>query len=118
MFSDFDLSFRCAVNPTLLKSSFPGGEPTKRLSGHCTEFGCTNPFCLQPSWVQMLCFSLPSNTQKLKHDSVSQVNRLLQLVAEPTDAQRGKKREMEMGRQRGWAELAGARRGREKEGEG
>ncbi|KAJ8641293.1 hypothetical protein MRB53_017987 [Persea americana] len=91
MLSDFDLSFRCAVNPTLLKSSFPGGGPAKRLSGHCTESGCTSPFCLQPSWVQMSCFSprliLPaSNTRKLKHDSVSQVSQLPQLVAEPTDA--------------------------------
>lgn len=90
MLSDFDLSFRCAVNPTLLKSSFPGG-PTKGFSGPCTESGCTSPFCLQPSWVQMTCFSprlisTASNARKPKCDSACQVSRLPQLVAEPTDA--------------------------------
>ncbi|XP_010242617.1 PREDICTED: serine/threonine-protein kinase D6PKL1 isoform X2 [Nelumbo nucifera] len=91
MLSDFDLSLRCAVNPTLLRSSSSIIEPTKRFSGPCAESHCIDPFCLQPSWAQVSCFSprLVSTTaknRKLKSDLAAQVSPLPQLVAEPTSA--------------------------------
>nr|DAD36189.1 TPA_asm: hypothetical protein HUJ06_006829 [Nelumbo nucifera] len=57
MLSDFDLSLRCAVNPTLLTPSSSIMEPTKNFPGPCAESPCIDPFCLQPSWVQVSCFS-------------------------------------------------------------
>ncbi|KAI7984081.1 Serine/threonine-protein kinase KIPK1 [Camellia lanceoleosa] len=89
MLSDFDLSLRCAVNPTLLKSS-PTVESPKRESSPCTESSCIHPFCLQPSW-QVPCFtprliSAATKTRKLKADLAAQVSPLPQLVAEPTSA--------------------------------
>ncbi|PSR89878.1 Serine/threonine-protein kinase [Actinidia chinensis var. chinensis] len=89
MLSDFDLSLRCAVNPTLLKSS-PIVESPKRESSPCTDSSCIHPFCLQPSW-QVPCFtpkliSAAAKTRKLKADLAAQVSPLPQLVAEPTGA--------------------------------
>ncbi|RVW48033.1 Serine/threonine-protein kinase KIPK2 [Vitis vinifera] len=60
MLTDFDLSLRCNVNPTLLKSSSSTMEPTRMMSGPCKESSCIDP--------------------------LSQVRSLPQLVAEPTDA--------------------------------
>ncbi|KAE8733984.1 Serine/threonine-protein kinase D6PKL1 [Hibiscus syriacus] len=62
MLTDFDLSLRCMVNPTLLKSS--SILDPARISGPCEGSGCTEPFCIEHSCQ----ISLP------------------QLVAEPTDA--------------------------------
>ncbi|CAN4119479.1 unnamed protein product [Withania somnifera] len=75
MLSDFDLSLRCAVNPT--------------LSSPCST-SCIDPFCLHPSW-QGSCFSpkflsTAAKTRKLKHDPAAQVSPLSQLVVEPTNA--------------------------------
>ncbi|XP_077235850.1 serine/threonine-protein kinase KIPK2-like [Tasmannia lanceolata] len=92
MLSDFDLSFRCTVSPTLLKSSSPIEEPPKRVSsGPCADSNCIDPLCLQPSWVQMPCFtprliSTAAKTRKLKSDLAAQISPLPQLVAEPTSA--------------------------------
>ncbi|XP_010244052.1 PREDICTED: serine/threonine-protein kinase D6PKL2-like [Nelumbo nucifera] len=91
MLSDFDLSLRCAVNPTLLTSSSSIMEPTKNFSGPCAESPCIDPFCLQPSWAQVSCFSprlisATAKTRKLKSDLAAQVSPLPQLVAEPTTA--------------------------------
>ncbi|KAA8544220.1 hypothetical protein F0562_022232 [Nyssa sinensis] len=90
MLSDFDLSLRCAVNPTLVKSSSPTVEPPKRMSSPCTESSCIEPFCLHPSW-QVPCFtprllSAAAKARRLKSDLAAQVSPLPQLVAEPTDA--------------------------------
>ncbi|XP_057954879.1 serine/threonine-protein kinase D6PKL1-like [Malania oleifera] len=90
MLTDFDLSLRCAVNPTLLKSSSPVVEPAKKISSPCTESSCIDPFCLQPSW-QVSCFtprllSAAAKSRKLKSELAAQVNPLPQLVAEPTSA--------------------------------
>ncbi|GMH12656.1 hypothetical protein Nepgr_014497 [Nepenthes gracilis] len=90
MLSDFDLSLRCVVNPTLLRSSSPVMEPTKRTSSSCPEPGCIDPFCLQSSW-QVSCFSprLPAaaaKPRKLKPDQAAQVIPLPQLVVEPKGA--------------------------------
>ncbi|XP_073062811.1 serine/threonine-protein kinase D6PKL2-like [Primulina eburnea] len=88
MLSDFDLSLRCTVNPTLVKSSSIPEPP--RVSGPCAGSNCIDPFCSGPS-CKMSCFSprlLPSGARrKLKPDAAAAQARLLpQLVAEPTDA--------------------------------
>ncbi|KAH7553394.1 hypothetical protein JRO89_XS12G0006900 [Xanthoceras sorbifolium] len=89
MLTDFDLSLRCSVSPTLLKSSSSTIDPA-RLSGPCTESNCIQPFCIEPT-CQVPCFSpsfLPANakTKKSKADPAVQLRSLPQLVAEPTDA--------------------------------
>jgi protein-serine/threonine kinase len=89
MLTDFDLSLRCTVSPTLLKSSSFNADPVK-TSGPCTDSSCAQPFCIEPS-CQVPCFSprfLPAaaRARKLKVDIASQVRSLPQLVAEPTDA--------------------------------
>ncbi|CAK7343400.1 unnamed protein product [Dovyalis caffra] len=88
MLTDFDLSLRCTVSPTLLKSS-ADSEPVK-MSGQCTESSCIEPLCIEPS-CQVPCFSprfLPAaaKARKLKAEVAAQVRSLPQLVAEPTDA--------------------------------
>ncbi|KAF7804324.1 serine/threonine-protein kinase D6PKL1 [Senna tora] len=88
MLTDFDLSLRCAVSPTLLKSSVDT-DPAK-ISGPCAQSSCIEPFCIEPS-CQVSCFSprfLPASAKarKLKADLASQIRSLPQLVAEPTDA--------------------------------
>lgn len=90
MLTDFDLSLRCSVSPTLLKSPSSDADPA-RMSGPCTASSCAEPFCIEPSSCQVSCFSprfLPatSKTRKLKNDPAAQVRSLPQLVAEPTDA--------------------------------
>ncbi|CAA2957149.1 serine threonine- kinase D6PK-like [Olea europaea subsp. europaea] len=90
MLSDFDLSLRCAVNPTLLKSSSPVVEPPKKMSSPCSDSSCIEPFCLHPSW-QVSCFtpgflSAAAKTRKLKSELAAQVIPLPQLVVEPTSA--------------------------------
>ncbi|XVE96474.1 hypothetical protein REPUB_Repub02eG0225100 [Reevesia pubescens] len=89
MLTDFDLSLRCTVSPTLLKSS--SNLDPARISGPCSGSGCAEPFCIEPS-CQVPCFSprfLPSaakTKRKTKADLAAQVRSLPQLVAEPTDA--------------------------------
>lgn len=88
MLSDFDLSLRCAVNPTLVKSSSPIIELPKK-SSPCSA-SCIDPFCLHPSW-QVSCFgprflSTEAKTRKIKADLAAQVSPLTQLVVEPTNA--------------------------------
>ncbi|KAL3530414.1 hypothetical protein ACH5RR_009736 [Cinchona calisaya] len=90
MLTDFDLSLRCVVNLTLLKSSSPVVEPPKRIPSPPSESSCIDPFCLHPSW-QMSCFnprflSAAAKTRKLKSDLAAQVSPLPQLIAEPTSA--------------------------------
>ncbi|ESW17231.1 hypothetical protein PHAVU_007G222100 [Phaseolus vulgaris] len=88
MLTDFDLSLKCDVSPTLLKSS-SDVDPAKN-SGPCAQSNCIEPFCIEPS-CQVPCFSprlLPpaAKTRKLKTDLAAQLRSLPQLVAEPTDA--------------------------------
>uniref|UniRef100_A0A7C9ER07 non-specific serine/threonine protein kinase n=1 Tax=Opuntia streptacantha TaxID=393608 RepID=A0A7C9ER07_OPUST len=91
MLTDFDLSLRCAVNPTLLRSSSPLTDPTRKMSSNfCSASNCIDPFCLQPS-CQVSCFSprlltTSSRTRKPKSDQAAQIIPLPQLVVEPTDA--------------------------------
>lgn len=88
MLTDFDLSLRCSVSPTLVKSSLLGMEPP-RMSGPCAGSNCIDPFCAGPS-CKVSCFSpriLPTTARarKLKADA-AQARSLPQLVAEPTEA--------------------------------
>ncbi|KAK7337216.1 hypothetical protein VNO77_17779 [Canavalia gladiata] len=88
MLTDFDLSLRCAVSPTLLKSA-SDVDPAK-ISGLSAQSSCIEPFCIEPS-CQVPCFSprfLPAaaKARKFKVDHAAQVRSLPQLVAEPTDA--------------------------------
>ncbi|KAE9590062.1 putative protein kinase AGC-RSK-2 family [Lupinus albus] len=87
MLTDFDLSLRCDVNPTLLKSS--DMDPAK-ISGPCVQSSCIEPFCIEPA-CHVVCFSprlLPpaARARKLKTDLAAHIRSLPQLVAEPTDA--------------------------------
>lgn len=89
MLSDFDLSLRCAVNPTLIKTSNPDSE----LSRKNHQAYCAQPACIQPSCVaQTTCFgpglfsSKSKKERKPKPDIGHQVTPLPELVAEPTDA--------------------------------
>ncbi|XP_075509187.1 serine/threonine-protein kinase KIPK1-like [Primulina tabacum] len=89
MLSDFDLSLRCSVNPTLVKSSSLLIEPP-RISGPCAGSNCIDPFCTGPS-CKVSCFSprlLPASakSRKLKAHAAAQARLLPQLVAEPTEA--------------------------------
>ncbi|KAG6502958.1 serine/threonine-protein kinase D6PK-like [Zingiber officinale] len=93
MLSDFDLSLRCSVSPTLLRSSSLGTqESSKKHLGPCAENSCIDPLCLQPSWVPVSCFtprlvsSSEGKARKQKIEVNGQVIPLPQLVVEPTDA--------------------------------
>ncbi|KAJ6344507.1 hypothetical protein OIU76_006098 [Salix suchowensis] len=54
MLSDFDLSLRCAVSPTLIRTSYDS-DPSKRAGGGAF---CVQPACIEPSSVciQPACF--------------------------------------------------------------
>eukprot|EP01018_Ginkgo_biloba_P001619 Gb_22141 [translate_table: standard] len=77
MLSDFDLSLRCAVNPTLVKSSSVDLDPSTRIPAYCVqpaciEPSCVQPVCVQPSCVQPSCF-VPQffpQTSKKEHMSI------------------------------------------------
>jgi len=97
MLSDFDLSLRCDVSPTLLKSSNPGVDPNlKSNPAYCVQPVCIEPACIQPACVTTTtCFSPRFFSSKSKRekkekkanaDIASQVRPLPELVAEPTDA--------------------------------
>lgn len=91
MLSDFDLSLRCSVRPTLLRSNSLGREdPAKSFSLPCSENSCMDPLCLKPAWPQVSCFtprliSHPARSRP-RFDSGHQTGSLPQLVVEPIDA--------------------------------
>ncbi|KAM0008315.1 putative protein kinase AGC-RSK-2 family [Helianthus debilis subsp. tardiflorus] len=93
MLSDFDLSLRCTVSPTLVKSSSLNSDPTKR--GPSNDF-CVQPACMEPTSVciQPACF-LPrffpqkgkkKRSPKPRLDPTPLFGQLPELVAEPTAA--------------------------------
>lgn len=94
MLSDFDLSLRCAVCPTLVKSSNTSSE--SRNPGYCVEPACIEPNCvIQPACMQPSCFSpqflsgKPKKEKKVKarkNEIYNQVSPLPELLAEPTNA--------------------------------
>lgn len=87
MLSDFDLSLRCAVSPTLVRSSNSNSEP--KNSTYCIEPSCV----IQPSCIQPTCFGprflgkpKKDKKQKAKGEIYNQVSLLPELIAEPTSA--------------------------------
>ncbi|KAG6485628.1 protein kinase G11A-like [Zingiber officinale] len=94
MLTDFDLSLRCAVNPTLIKSSNPDPASARRNNTtYCIQPACIEPSCIQPSCVvPTTCFGprffskSKSKERKAKSEIGNQVNPLPELIAEPTDA--------------------------------
>ncbi|XP_023743853.1 serine/threonine-protein kinase D6PKL2 [Lactuca sativa] len=95
MLSDFDLSLRCSVSPTLVKSASLDNEPLRRNSGYCVQPACIEPTsCIQPSCVvPTSCFSprlfmskSKKKSSKAKPEIRHQVTPLPELMAEPTGA--------------------------------
>lgn len=93
MLSDFDLSLRCVVSPTLVKSSSMDSAPNNKSSSYCAQPACIEPSCIQPSCVlPTSCFtprffsSKSKKERKARTDVVNQVTPLPELVAEPTSA--------------------------------
>ncbi|KAL2240559.1 protein kinase PVPK-1 [Sesamum indicum] len=92
MLSDFDLSLRCAVSPTLVKSSNPNSE--SKSSGYCVQPACMEPSCVvQPACIQPTCFgprflgkSKKEKKSKPKTEIHNQITPLPELIAEPTNA--------------------------------
>ncbi|XP_062196122.1 serine/threonine-protein kinase D6PK-like [Phragmites australis] len=98
MLSDFDLSLRCTVSPTVVQSANPGPDALQRNNqAYCVQPACIEPSCIQPSCVApATCFgprffsskskSKKEKNPKPKHEIVNQVSPLPELIAEPTDA--------------------------------
>ncbi|CAM0914038.1 unnamed protein product [Alopecurus aequalis] len=94
MLSDFDLSLRCAVSPTLIRSSNPDTEALRKNSqGYCVQPACAEPSCMiQPSCAApTTCFgprffSKSKKDRKPKPEVVNQVRPWPELMAEPSDA--------------------------------
>ncbi|KAK7277157.1 hypothetical protein RIF29_18308 [Crotalaria pallida] len=90
MLSDFDLSLRCVVSPTLIRSSYDG-DPSKRPGGGAF---CVQPACIEPSSVCITpaCFMPRFFNQKNKKSRKPRADpgipssTLPELVAEPTSA--------------------------------
>jgi serine/threonine protein kinase len=95
MLTDFDLSLRCAVNPTLLRSTSPPEKDPARMSGPYSTSNCIQPLCIEPS-CRVPCFSprllsTQARNQKPRKPKrpdllTQQFRSLPQLVAEPTEA--------------------------------
>ncbi|XP_073292256.1 serine/threonine-protein kinase D6PKL2 [Primulina huaijiensis] len=94
MLSDFDLSLRCYVNPTLVTD---GDGSSCTLSSYCIEPSCIDPVfkfpvCVEPSsCYKPSCFKpriFNSKTEKVKDKKPTLASRdsLPMLVAEPTAA--------------------------------
>ncbi|XP_076908501.1 serine/threonine-protein kinase D6PK-like [Bidens hawaiensis] len=101
MLSDFDLSLRCSVSPTLIKSASLDTDPLRKSSNYFAQPACMEPTsCIQPSCVvPTSCFSPKFFKSKSKKESKSaslkqktkpeirhQVTPLPELMAEPTGA--------------------------------
>ncbi|KAI8007844.1 Serine/threonine-protein kinase D6PKL2 [Camellia lanceoleosa] len=94
MLSDFDLSLRCTVSPTLVKSSAVETEPLRKNPVYCVQPACIEPSCIQPSCVvPTTCFgprsifsSKSKKDRKPKNEIGNQVTPLPELMAEPTGA--------------------------------
>ncbi|KAJ6991850.1 serine/threonine-protein kinase D6PKL2 [Populus alba] len=93
MLSDFDLSLRCTVSPTLVKTASLESEPLRKNPVYCVQPACIEPSCIQPSCVApTTCFgprlfsSKSKKDRKPKNELGNQVSPLPELMAEPTDA--------------------------------
>ncbi|KAG1367877.1 Serine/threonine-protein kinase AGC1-7 [Cocos nucifera] len=80
MLSDFDLSLRCSVNPTLVKSSSThAGFGESMLDSEHAVQGCVQPTAFFPR-------ILPKRNRKSKSDFGLEKEALPELMAEPTNA--------------------------------
>lgn len=90
MLSDFDLSLRCVVRPTLVKSASIDMDPAKRLPVYCVQPACLEPACVMPSCIQPPSFVpkiLKSKKKSKTKSNLGNHNHLLpELMAEPTGA--------------------------------
>ncbi|OVA19759.1 Protein kinase domain [Macleaya cordata] len=93
MLSDFDLSLRCAVSPTLVKTASLESDPFRKNPVYCVQPACIEPSCIQPSCVApTTCFgprffsSKSKKERKAKNEIGNQVSPLPELMAEPTGA--------------------------------
>ncbi|KAJ0965305.1 hypothetical protein J5N97_026443 [Dioscorea zingiberensis] len=89
MLSDFDLSLRCAVSPTLIKSSNSDSDSLRRNNPvYCVQPSCIQPSCVAPTtcFSPWLFSSKSKKDRKQKPEVVNQVSPLPELIAEPTDA--------------------------------
>ncbi|XP_058068351.1 serine/threonine-protein kinase D6PKL2-like [Magnolia sinica] len=93
MLSNFDLSLRCAVSPTLVKSLSIDSDPLRKNPVYCVQHACIKPPCIQPSCVAAptcsgpLFFSSKSKKdRKPKNEIGNQVSLLPELIAETTGA--------------------------------
>ncbi|QCE12516.1 protein-serine/threonine kinase [Vigna unguiculata] len=88
MLSDFDLSLRCAVSPTLIRNI--DGDPSKRAGGaFCVQPACIEPssVCIQPSCFMPRLFAQKNKkSRRPKADPGPPSSTLPELVAEPTTA--------------------------------
>ncbi|KAL0737673.1 hypothetical protein Bca4012_013883 [Brassica carinata] len=85
MLSDFDLSLRCSVSPTLVRFA-----ATSTLESKTSSY-CIQPSCIvQPDCIQPVCFTprflSKSKNKKKLNESARQVRPLPELMAEPTSA--------------------------------
>ncbi|XP_061947726.1 serine/threonine-protein kinase D6PKL2 [Populus nigra] len=93
MLSDFDLSLRCCVSPTLVQSSTVS---SCKISSYCIEPSCIDPacklpVCVEPSCLQPSCLKprfFNPKTAKVRNEkpNLANSNSLPVLVAEPTTA--------------------------------
>ncbi|KAI3698231.1 hypothetical protein L6452_31344 [Arctium lappa] len=83
MLSDFDLSLRCSVSPTLVNMD---NEPIRKKNNNTLY--CIEPSCIQPSCaVPTSCFfSRKSKKEKEKKKEAVSLIPLPELMAEPTSA--------------------------------
>ncbi|XP_073277733.1 serine/threonine-protein kinase D6PKL1-like [Primulina huaijiensis] len=90
MLSDFDLSLRCAVSPTLIRASAFDSDPSKLGAAFCVQPACIEPTsaCIQPSCFLPRIF--PSKNKKKFGRPPAEPGKtsgaLPELVAEPTAA--------------------------------
>lgn len=84
MLSDFDLSLRCAVSPTLIKSSAFDADPSKR-GAFCIEptTDCIQPACFLP---RLFSQKNKNKSRKARAECGVPSSKHPQLVAEPTEA--------------------------------
>ncbi|XP_004492934.1 serine/threonine-protein kinase D6PKL1-like [Cicer arietinum] len=89
MLSDFDLSLRCVVSPTLIRTH--DSDPSKRAGGgaFCVQPACIEPtsVCIQPACFMPKLFAQKNKkSRKPKADPGLSIGALPELLAEPTSA--------------------------------
>uniref|UniRef100_A0A0E0K334 Protein kinase G11A n=1 Tax=Oryza punctata TaxID=4537 RepID=A0A0E0K334_ORYPU len=90
MLSDFDLSLRCVVSPTLIRASASDSDPRRAGGSFCVQPACIEPssVCIQPACFMPKLFGQRSKKQgrKLRSELGQGSAALPELVAEPTSA--------------------------------